>query len=845
MSNLNFADAFNHLTGNPPFPWQEALYLRFMDSRTDNIPSSCSLPTGLGKTSVIAIWLIALANGGNVPRRLVYVVNRRTVVDQTTVEVEKYQAAKVDGIPEFAISTLRGQFADNREWSADPAKPAVICGTVDMIGSRLLFSGYGVGFKGRPLHAGFLGQDALFVHDEAHLEPAFQTLLEAIEAEQKRCEDFQPLRVMELTATSRGDGETFHLSPADLENSVVAERIHAKKSLVFHKVEDDKKTLADKILKLCEAHDGRSHAILVFVRTVETLNTVVTALTKAKKKVQQLTGTLRGYEREKMADPFSETGCPIFAKFLPPQSDKDREAKPWKITPEPGLAFLVCTSAGEVGVNISADHLICDLTPYDSMAQRFGRVNRFGKCEGTRIDIVHPEIFDDEKPYEVRRERTLALLQTLNGEASPQALGQLNFQDRVAAFTPPPVILPTTDILFDAWALTSIRGKLPGRPKVEPYLHGITDWEPPQTKVGWREEVWELRELFAENPNVKANQRFATELLEDYPLKNFELLADTSKRVLETLGKLPDPMTPIWLVDEDDKVELLTLSDLKDFKPDDLKDFTVLLPPQAGGRAGGLLNHTARYDADDKFNDVADCWEDKAGPLRQRKWDEQKPEGMRLERKIELGENEDGDALKVWFWYVRSSAGEASAKASKPYHLQPHLDDAQASSTGFVDGLKFPEHLRTAIILAAQFHDLGKDRRGWQRGIGNSEYPGTKLAKSGHRRASAEPSTYRHEFGSCLDVREQAEFKNLKPEWQELVLHLIAAHHGRARPHFTPDESIDENHHDHNCQAFAAEAPRRYARLQRKYGRWGLAYLESLVRAADIAASKKAEGSAP
>ena len=35
----------------------------------------------------------------------------------------------------------------------------------------------------------------------------------------------------------------------------------------------------------------------------------------------------------------------------------------------------------------------------------------------------------------------------------------------------------------------------------------------------------------------------------------------------------------------------------------------------------------------------------------------------------------------------------------------------------------------------------------------------------------------------------------------------------------------------------AAEVPRRFARLQRKYGRWGLAYLESLLRAADWAAS--------
>jgi len=34
-----------------------------------------------------------------------------------------------------------------------------------------------------------------------------------------------------------------------------------------------------------------------------------------------------------------------------------------------------------------------------------------------------------------------------------------------------------------------------------------------------------------------------------------------------------------------------------------------------------------------------------------------------------------------------------------------------------------------------------------------------------------------------------------------------------------------------------AEIPRRFARLQRAHGRWGLAYLESLLRAADYAAS--------
>ena len=77
MSVIPFSSAFQALTGNAPFPWQEAMYGFMVKGRFKEL-SSCNLPTGLGKTSVIAIWLIALANAPDkVPRRLVYVVDQR------------------------------------------------------------------------------------------------------------------------------------------------------------------------------------------------------------------------------------------------------------------------------------------------------------------------------------------------------------------------------------------------------------------------------------------------------------------------------------------------------------------------------------------------------------------------------------------------------------------------------------------------------------------------------------------------------------------------------------------------------------------------------------------------
>jgi CRISPR-associated endonuclease/helicase Cas3 len=840
-----FDEAFRELTGNKPFPWQRALYQRFKDGE---LPESCNLPTGLGKTNVIAVWLIALLHQiTKMPRRLVYVVNRRTVVDQTTAEVEKLRAnlQRIESVPEnqrtLAISTLRGQFADNREWSADPSRPAVICGTVDMIGSRLLFSGYGVGFKSKPLHAGLLGQDTLLVHDEAHLEPAFQDLLVAIQAEQKRCSDFRRLYVIELTATSRGGAARFPNEAERLANEndrTVQKRIGAVKTIVLHEVLDEKKELADKITKLALAHKDSAKAILIFVRKVEDVEKIVAKLETEDQSVQQLTGTLRGLERDRVADPRRPDGCPIFARFLPPPQSDAPEAERWKVEPQPGTVYLVCTSAGEVGVNISADHLVCDLTTFESMAQRFGRVNRFGTCPDTRIDVIHPVDFGDVE-YEKRRELTLTLVKQLKGNGSPQALGDLGAAERIRAFAPSPTILPVSDILFDAWALTTIREPIPGRPVVEPYLHGISSFQPPETHVAWRQEVFELNgEPWTSWPR-RDFEKLAADLLEAYPLKPHELLRDNTSRVFDRLKKLrATDETPMWILADDGRVQVTTLGQIRAGDKDDLAFQTVLLPPSAGGLKNGMLVNDA-VDA----NDVSDEWRDDKELLRRRIWrGEVMPSGMKLQIEIEFPEGEEENAEpKAWQWFVRPRATDApGANAKKEYLLQPHLDDARAFAEQMVADLQLPADIGRTVILAAHWHDLGKRRQVWQNSIGNMKFSeGIEWAKSGSRLAVGERSRYRHEFGSLLDVAGEPEFKELTPPMQDLVLHLIAAHHGRARPHFPAEEAFDFGN---DATAAALEVPRRFARLQRRYGRWGLAYLESLVRAADILASRIAEG---
>ena len=682
-----------------------------------------------------------------------------------------------------------------------------------MIGSRLLFSGYGCGFKTRPLHAGFLGQDSLIVHDEAHLEPAFQKLLSDIEAKQRRCKDFRPLKIMELTATSRGEGDSFRLTALDEDHPEIKKRIAAAKTIVLHEC-DDNKMLAETVARLALEYKDSKRAVLIFVRSVEDVEKVAAKLPKDAR--QRLTGTLRGLERDKLRE-----NDPIFRRFLPKAEEGDK------------TVYLVCTSAGEVGVNISADHLVCDLSTFESMAQRFGRVNRFGNCSDTEIHVVHATEFDSETELKAPLENTLDLLRQLNGDGSPLALSGLPLARRRAAFSPEPQILPASDILFDSWALTTIRGKLPGRPPVEPYLHGVAEWEPPQTQVAWREEVGEIKgELLA---TYKPE-----DLLDDYPLKAHELLRDRSDRVFKHLATVAErhPDAPVWLFDDGGEVEPLDLRQLADDKSL-ISNRTVLLPAAVGGLRDGMFD-----GALDSGDNVADKWEDDKGPLRKRVWKNEPAPGWILEREIAFGdpENEDGEPAKVWRWFVRrpESANEHGRDACG---LEPHLDRVEWFARKIVETLLLSQDIATAVALAARFHDLGKRRARWQRSIGNDCYPDLAYAKSGRLPdgTSLRPreffKNYRHEFGSLSDIEQNTEFRRQPAEVKEMIRHFIAAHHGRARPHFPQEEAFDSGSQQDRWDDVSRDVPGRYARLQRQYGRWGLAYLESLLRAADWAAS--------
>ena len=367
---------------HPPFRWQTRLLRRLLDAE---LPRIVDIPTGLGKTSVMALWLIALGEGAPLPRRLVYVVDRRAVVDQATRFAQRLREnmpreleAKLglDAHAGLPISTLRGGFADNRDWLEDPSKPAIVVGTVDMIGSRLLFEGYGVSRGMRPYHAGLLGVDTLFLLDEAHLCLPFEALLRQVESGGNSKlgpvdnSDLVALssRLMSLSATGRDDvpevssGAAFRLEAEDSEELVVRQRLTAHKRLKVTELTAGAslpESLARRAIEVgCDAPFSR---VLVYCdrrRDALQVKELIDRECRRRHKTGELAGKhvseLLVGERRVWERAALETWLEVHG-FL--SAAKQDPAAP---------TFLIAASAGEVGVDLNADHMVCDLVARDS-----------------------------------------------------------------------------------------------------------------------------------------------------------------------------------------------------------------------------------------------------------------------------------------------------------------------------------------------------------------------------------------------------------------------------------------------------------------------------------------------
>ena len=872
--------------GKTPFPWQEALLARFLAGK---LPRALDIPTGLGKTAVMAIWLVARAAGAPVPRRLVYVVDRRAVVDQSTAVAEHlrevvardpsfHQALGLDGA--LPISTLRGQFVDNRTWLEDPSSPAIVLGTVDMIGSRLLFSGYGVSRKMRPYHAGLLGADSLIVLDEAHLVPPFERLIEQIaKGVDVNERSLRPdpaldgvvprLQLLSLSATGRSDHkDVFGLTGADRKHRVVKQRLGAIKQLSVAAAVADKElpdALADAAWKL--SGDGAAATrIIVFCTSRDHAQKVRDLLEKRGGEavdVELFVGGRRVYEREGAAAWLAKRGFFAGSAHAPAQA-----------------TFVIATAAGEVGVDLDADHAVCDVVAWERMVQRLGRVNRRGECRA-QVVIV-PTLADDKTTPELaeRRDATLALIGHLRPsgdsrvarDASPDGL--LDLRARAAgdaalravterATTPALLHPPLTRALLEAWSMTSLEDHT-GCPGVAPWIRGWPDEpEDPQTTVVWRRYL----------PITGGRRLFAPAELEEFrdvaDPHLAERLETETWRVIEWLfarrAALPSAgsdepsaqdaplhdrdVIAVMFEPRDGRDRTLSAGDITRDRRESLAralaGATLVVDLRLGGLQAGLLAATV-----DAFAvDVTEVGPDEVDPSRaaprvvpfrlrhiEAGQDPIAPADWRNEASFPLLTSVDRVVpLLVVESQLSQLAGSEDGRsaAGRDQELVEHQAWTRSAAERLAERLGLADHAGV-LALAAVLHDEGKRADCWQRAFGAPR--GVAYAKTVHRPRLNLLNHYRHELGSLPYAEADRDVQALPPELRELCLHLIAAHHGFARPLLRTDGAPEPSS---RLRERAQQIALRFTTLERRWGPWGLAWWETLLRAADQAASRR------
>lgn len=933
--------ALGLLENESPFPWQDALLNRLLSGIGNRLV--LDIPTGLGKTSVMAAWLVAKAEGADLPKRLVYVVDRRAVVDQATREAERLRAwvssapvtrenLKLEGETTLPISTLRGQFADNGQWLLDPSLPSIVVGTVDMIGSRLLFEGYGVSRKMRPYHAGLLGVDTLFVVDEAHLVPPFESLLDRVVAPQTElrgeddCDKLIPRSVLlSLSATGReAEGDVLQIDERDLSHSGAGERLRAVKRLRLIEPENDDDDLVERLAneawELSEDGTG-SQRIIVFCNSRENALKVeksVVRRAKGDKKQnrpqrkiakQLFVGSRRVRERQQVQKWLEDHGFLAGTKSKPDMP-----------------CFVFATSAGEVGVDLDADHMVGDLVAFERMMQRFGRVNRRGEGEAEVRVLLERDTPDQKeqaalakalakterqrgaKDHQLVRQfsdapKFRAALKALpfiedscDRDASPEALRQLKIRasddENLAAIlasatTQPPLRPELTRPVLDSWSMTSVE-KHAARPLVAPWLRGWIQDEP-RTTVAWRKHLPTQSQQCTDNQITEYFEAAPVHLTEELETGSDDVLKWLLKRVdricklranpkktkPEELDRLPkdENVVAILLNKKGDVQGRLSLRELR-FEggmpaQDDKKRFarslfggTLIVDARIGGLSSGLLDDKA---AETWVAEAADAmksteWIEPRDPhdtgiepipafrIVDQSAEELKEQAGTKKRDpnwqscyrlpVQAADEDEPSRYLIVEKYRRAVTSEESRSTIGLRSLRAHLADTEVEVKQLAERLNLSKDLTLVLRIAARNHDHGKNSARWQNAFSAPD-TGRPYAKTPGPFRNSLLDGYRHEFGSLPFVKKDLEFGGLSGEWQDLTLHLVAAHHGFARPIIrtdgcedTPPSALSDR---------AREVALRFARLQRQWGPWGLAWLESILRAADHRASAKVD----
>jgi CRISPR-associated endonuclease/helicase Cas3 len=361
----DFEAFFQMATGHGPHGYQARI-------ARDGLPDLVAAPTGTGKTGVILAWLWRRLYGpdpGGTPRRLIYALPQRSLVDQVSGEARKW-LANLGLTDEVALHVVMGGRGETQgDWRDNMHEPAIVVGTVDSLVSKSLNRAYGIGRAIFPIDFGLVTNGAHWIIDEIQLCPESTTTLRQLAGFAARFGTAEPFGLTCMSATvpdglletvdSPVVGETVEILPEERAGEL-AVRLGAARTMRRVRAEPgDYKALAAAVRELHRP----GTLTLVVLNTVPVAREVYKQLRGGPTEVTLLHSRFRGIERAgRMAD----------------------------VVARPAGRIVVSTQVVEAGIDLSAAVLVTEAAPWPSLVQRTGRCNRTGKVENAEVWWLPP-----------------------------------------------------------------------------------------------------------------------------------------------------------------------------------------------------------------------------------------------------------------------------------------------------------------------------------------------------------------------------------------------------------------------------------------------------------------------
>lgn len=875
---MEYIDYCNAIYGRSPWKWQEQMAGLLKNLQWHD---KLILPPAAGKTSILDLWYYALfcdsqRNTRGIPLRFFYITDRKFLVDAAyTLARQLARAMSQPALQPVAeavchrfnvqtplvVGHLRSGLdrSEKNAWISTPNQPTIIISTVDQFGSRLLFNGYGVSSKVRPIHAGLAAVDSLLVVDEAHLSPAIVETSRKVYGSLTKglLGDVPPSRVIELSATQRKGGTVF---PVTIQNDPeLVRRSKVEKMVMLKKTGEDQtfvKTIVEEALAAVKA-EPRTKLVALVVNTVTKARAVHTELSKrAKADVRLLIGRVRNHERQAL-----QQAC---QPFLSPNRRKGDEP----------LTYVVATQVVEVGADFDFDTVLSESAPLDCIVQRFGRMDRVARRPfPLRGLILHDSAQDADPVYEETAGKTFDFLSKAASAVDVNKIEGLGTQkERDSLFTKsnrvPPLLPKTWEML--AWTNRDMNIT------VDALLHGVADRPNNDVTLIYRSDI--TADML--QADADTGSKVAERCVRLIPPNNQEMF-NVSRScfyertavadVEQSFAEAPPPSSRGRLLDRLClRYRDYAVVKIRDVRPGDL----IFVPSEFGchDEWGWNSNSTepvkdvadfygtrVRLNASLPGLDLTAYEEDGAYDL------DAIIDHVMEEVLPNLAESDLARATAIKKKFVKHRDGYRWAYRQTPDNASLVLHAYQVKQKGAIETLEDHSEkvAKAAVQIAkgvglraeyvrlleqvARYHDLGKAHPAFQEVLyGGLADPSVVIAKSfkDHNRRMR-PKGWRHEALSVQLVKEN------KLGDDPLLHHLILSHHGHCRPfpvtvrdrRFRPMEFTYGGKTLTAAEDYSAGIHdiERFCDLTQQFGPWGLAFLESVFRLADGKVSKEAQ----